>query len=484
MDVAKYIEKIDKAKSPEELFKLRRAIEEDSDLTEGDRRVLLNIHLMPKLFKLSKRGLDIYLKEAEDILRKLEGMLSQSSYEKISTYLLFVAPYRKYKSLESLRKRVLRYIPAMVEYLYKKLRRPIEIHDFDRKHFTPTSFEMFITEFTKAPHEQYNMSCYLQSFGRWLEDEVGIRFPRASFKRPRGKEYPEYYLREVARGGKKVSYKVGKGVVRKPEELERIFAAVEQLSKWREPLRAEQLKIFFHLLFQRGLRPEHALSFRVGDFEEVATWVTDALGRKFVTMDFWEILRREKRRFGFDMSDIKLAPMVVEISESLYKRVLKMVDRYGLSSDDFVFNMTHSATEDAMKRIRDLSGIKDFSRYDARDTWASVIYNIAAYLDTGIVEYSRGQAIRLLQQMGGWSTMNVPLMHYVGMLTPSEALLIAEKYEIYLPSVLNPVVEAIKKGMVSPEIEAVKRELELLEKLLPEELREKWRELRRRERGV
>ncbi|MHC1625449.1 MAG: BTB/POZ domain-containing protein [Methermicoccaceae archaeon] len=481
MDITKYIEKIDKAKSPEDLFKLRRAIEEDPDLTAGDRRVLMSIHLMPKLFKLSKKGIDIYLKEAEDVLRRMEGMLAPSAYDKISSYLLFVAPYRKYKSLESLRKRVLRYIPAMVEYLYKKLGRPVEIHDFDKKHFTTTNLEMFIVEYTKAPHEQYNMSCYLRSFGRWLEDEVDIRFPKPSFKRPKGKEYPEYHLRELAKAGEKVSFKVGKGVVRKPEELERIFAAVEQLSKYREPLRAEQLKIFFHLLFQRGLRPEHALSFRVRDFEENVTWIKDALGRKFVSMAFEPILLREKRRLGFELSEIKRAPSIVEFSESLHKRILKMADQYGLSSDDLVFSMSHSATEDAMKRIRDLSGIKDFTRYDARDTWASVIYNIAAYLDVGVVEFSRGEAIRLLQQMGGWRTANVPLMHYVGMLSPSEALLIAEKYEIYLPSDLRPVVDAIKKGMVS-EVEVVKRELEMLKKLLPEELSERLREMREMER--
>jgi len=477
MDVAKYIEKIDKAKSPEDLFKLRRAIEEDSDLTEGDRRVLLSIHLMPKLFRLSKRGLDIYLKEAEDVLRELEGMLSPSAYDKVSTYLLFVAPYMKYKSLETLRKRVLRYIPAMIRYLYKRLGRPIEIHDFDKKHFTPTTIDMFIHQFTEAPHERYNMSCYLRAFGKWLEDEVDIRFPKPSFKRPKGKEYPEYHLRELAKAGKKVSFKIGKGIVRKPEELDRIFAAVEQLSKYRAPLRAEQLKIFFHSLFQRGLRPEHALSFRIGDFEERVDWKTDALGRKFVSMDFEEILKREKRRLGFELSEIKRAPSVVEFSESLYKRILKMADQYGLSSDDLVFNMSHSATEDAMKRIREISGIKDFTRYDARDTWASVIYNIAAYLDVGIVDFSRGNAIRLLQQMGGWGTANVPLMHYVGMLSPSEALLIAEKYEVYLPSDVEPVVEAIRQGVVS-EVQVVKRELELLRKLLPKELREKLRELR------
>lgn len=489
MKVSDYIKEIDRAKSVERLRELMDDIEEDTELSPGDVNVLMNIHLLPKLYKYIGGGKRLYLEDANKALKKLKPIMSEKAYKVLKKYLLTTAPVPEleygYESLETLRRRVVKYIPGLVEYIYKEIGRPVEISDFDKKRLTRPDLEDYILETYPtdkySPHTRYNMQTILHSFGKWLEKSYPITFPRSGFTRPKGERKPEYYLIEKRRLGYRVELKLGKGSVRTPEELERIFNAVHQLRKRRSPFLAEQLEMYFYFLFQRGLRPEQATALRVGDIINAREWMKCALGRKHLFLNYREIVRRERRRLGFSESRVKMVPELIQISEHLYRRMMKFINKYDLRDDDLIFGIKTSVAETAMKRIKELSGIKTFTRRDARVTWTSAVWNILVYGEVLISNFPRGTAQKTLLDLGGWETANVPFEHYIGTLTPVQALEIVDRYEIYLPTVVTPVIEAIRKDLQSPEIEMVKKELKLLRELLPEDMRKKFEELRKRE---
>jgi len=104
--------------------------------------------------------------------------------------------------------------------------------------------------------------------------------------------------------------------------------------------------------------------------------------------------------------------------------------------------------------VRKHTGI-NFNRYDLRETWASVIYNASGY------------DLKLVKDLGGWATANIPIEVYVATMSPEEAVRIARKYEIFLPKSTKSAVDKIEKG-IRPEVEALMEEVRRLKEKLRE----------------
>ena len=125
-----------------------------------------------------------------------------------------------------------------------------------------------------------------------------------------------------------------------------------------------------------------------------------------------------------------------------------MVDTFGLPSDMHICNVPHSSQKDKIHRVRSITGI-DFNRYDLRETWASVVYNASGY------------DLKLVKDLGGWATANIPIQVYIATMSPEEAVKIAKKYKIFLPKSVKSAVDKIEKG-ITPKIESLVEEIKRL----------------------
>ena len=453
--ITKYVKKIERANRASELLKLKKAILSDPDLSEGDVKVLIGIHLMPKLKKLAK-GKEIYMDSATEALSELEGIVDSDLFEALEGYLLVEAPNR-YKSLESLRKRVLRYIPAFIKYVHKSKKKVLSLQDLDRDKLKTFHVERFIDSRTESEHERYMIASYLNAFGKWLEENYrGFEFPKVKKKRPRRKEMPTFLIEELKERKDKATVflrRERKGVPRNLSELDKVFSAWDYITERLEPLRREQLRIYLRLLLQTGLRPEHALSLRVEDLlEENISYIEDVWGRDFVMVAIAKALERERVAMGLSPSDIKQVPEVTFISADLYDNIKKMIDDFDLPVDALLCNVPHSTQKDKIVRVRKITGI-DFNRYDLRETWASVVYNATGY------------DLKLVKDLGGWSTANIPIQVYIATMSPEEAVRIAKKYEIFIPKSAKAAVDKIERG-ISPKVEALMEKIRRLEEKL------------------
>ena len=456
MKVSDYIKKIEEINNPDKLLKLKKTIEADPELSEGDKRVLISIHLMPKIKKLM-RGRDIYIHQAEEALRELEGIVEPDLYEVLEGYLLVEAPSR-YTSLETLRKRVLGYIPSFIKYVYNLKKKVIGLYDLDADKLKTFHVERFIDSRTDSEHERYMIASYLNTFGKWIEENYrDFRFPRVKKKRPKKKRLPTFLIEELKESKEKTLAYLSdeEGIPRNLKELDKIFPAWDYVTERLNPLRRDQLRIFLRLLLQTGLRPEHALSLRVKDFyEDNISYMRDVWDRDFVMVSIAHVLEREKKAMGLSESDIiKQVPGVVFISESLYERIMNMIETYELSDNNRICGVPHSSQKELIIRLRKITGIVNFKRKDLRPTWASVIYNASGY------------NIRLTKEMGGWKTERIPVDVYVAVMSPEEAVKIAKKYEIFLPKSVKASVDKIEKG-ISPKVEALVEEIRKLKEKL------------------
>lgn len=437
MSFEKYRELIEKTNNPNKLLELKRVIEHDQSLSDGDKRVLISIHLVPKLESMAKEK-DIDLTIAESKLEELRSIVDEELFDFLEGFLLVWAP--EHYSRETFKKRVLNYIPSLIKHVYSMRRRPIGLQDLHRENLRDDHIRRFIKSKTATDSGFYLIANYLNTFGRWLEErKKGFEFTKIEAKKPKRKSLPTFLIEEMKEKGGEIPvdyYEDRKGIPRRSNELSQIISAWDYASDSSEPPRNEQLKIYIRLLLQTGLRPEHALSLNVSDFDDKKVYrIEDVWGRSFVMIRIRDALERERKRIGYKITEIKQVPEVVFVSESLQKRIITMKEEYDLPEDMLVCNVPHSTQKDKMMRVRRMTGIR-FRRYDLRETWASVVYNASGY------------DLKLVKDLGGWETSNIPLEVYITTMSPEEAVKIAKNFEIFLPKTTKKAIESIEKGAV------------------------------------
>ena len=447
-----YVRLIERTDSVDMLSEIAEQIRSDPDLTESEKTTLLSIHLGRKRERIASIE-QIYMSEVNARLTKLP--VSDDLRDVLELYLAVVAPER-YSSYNTLRKNVLPWITEFIEFIADRKRKILTLDDLDITRLKGAEIQMFLSKKTRSKSTQRAIYSFISVFGKWLEDEGYVqKFPRIKIVIP--KAPPEV----------KAERKIGKP--RSLEEIDRIFGAVSMPMPRVPKERLPMYKYFFHLLLQTGLRPSHALLFKVEDFSEGnVEWVADVFGREFVKIPSFEVVEREKKLRGEIITKKVPAPYVF-ISESLYDEIYSYaVEELGLNEDDYICPIPIRSLQRRAEFIAEATGIKDFSLYDFRDTWASVIYNCSGY------------DVSLLVEMGGWSSSQIPVDIYARTMSPSEALTIAKKYGVFLPEVIREKVEAIESGMkVTVTVEDIARrdrEIQEIKKMI-EELSKKLREL-------
>jgi len=448
MRFSDYLHLIEETNDLRKLIRLRTSIRVDPDLSESEKTTLLSIYLGRKIEKLSPKKMQIYMLEAQAELDRISNMVTPELLEALEGYLLYTAP-TNYKSVDTLRKKVLRYILRFVEFLHERRGKPLSIEDFDISKLKDFHIRMFLDKEAESDYVKRLINTYIHVFGKWLEDNGYIhKFPKVKV--------------EVPEAPPEVRYERKIGKPRRLHELERIFDVVSTYMPKVPPERVPIYDYFFRLLLQTGLRPIHALSLRVEDFEkDNVEWVEDVWGREFVKINFFRVLEREKKIMGTAISRKKRPAPYIHISHNLYKRIYDYVVEQGWDYDDYICPIPMRTLQRRCEVIAKVTGISDFSMYDFRDTWASVIYNAS------------GHDVSLLVELGGWKSASIPVDVYARSMAPSEAIEIAKKFEIYLPLVIKEVVESIEAG----EVIATREMREMIERLKKEieELRMKIR---------
>jgi len=380
--------------------------------------------------------MEIYLAEARSRLEALP--VEDDLRDVLESYLTVVAPER-YSSITTLRKNVLPWITEFIEFLAKRRKRKLTLDDLDLTRLKGADIQMFLSRKSKSKSVQRTVYSFISVFGKWLEDEGYVqKFPKVKIVIP--KAPPEV----------RAERKIGKP--RTLAELDRIFDVVAMPSPKVPRERIPIFKYFYKLLLQTGLRPAHALMFKLGDFsEENVEWVEDVWGRPFVKLPSFRIVEREKSERG-EIITKKIPAPYVFVSESLYNEIYSYcIEELGLDYDDYICPIPMRTLQRRAQLIAEMTGIKDFSMYDFRDTWASVIYNCSGY------------DVSLIVEMGGWSSSQIPVDIYARTMKPSEALEIARKYEIFLPETIREKVEAIEAGKkVTITVEDIERRDRLL----------------------
>lgn len=472
MKMDKYKELIEKANSLDELYRIEDAILSDSDLTDGDRRVLLHIHLIPKIKQFAK-GVDYYRLKIEPILEELRDYLDEEMYAVVRTYLTRECP-RHYTSMETLIKRIAVYIPEFLKYVYRMKRSKVTVDDFDvrtrEKRFVVTGYiiDEFAESLTDKPKLQYLITRYINTFMKYLEKRFPyISAPKSTMEKPKvaKRELPTYMVEDIKKMEKRdvllTIKKHTKGIPRNKEELDKIFPALDSaIARSKDPIRRKTGRVYFRLLLCCGLRPEHLLVLRYEDLR-TAGWYEDVWDRPFATVDIDYAMRRERERMGLNAPKTKEVPKFIHIPKDYYEQLLEVQEEFGLDDEDLIFTIPHSTQKGYIETVRKMTGITDFSRYDFRETWTSVVYNATGY------------NAKITMEMGGWRTTQIPFTVYIAVMSPQEAVSIAKSYKIFIPKVVADAVERIEKNMyITPDIMAKLEKLAWLEKKF-EELRKK-----------
>ena len=450
-----YVALIERTDSIDMLAEIGEEIRRDPDLDESERTTLLSIYLGRKKEAVAEIE-EIYHSEVSARLSKLP--VSNDLRDVLEMYLTVVAPER-YSSFTTLRKNVFPWITEFIEFLAERRKRLLTLDDLDITRLKGAEIQMFLSKKSRSKSTQRAVYSFISVFGKWLEDEGYVqKFPRIKIVIP--KAPPEV----------RAERKIGKP--RTLAELDQIFGVISMPMPRVPKERLPMFRYFYHLLLQTGLRPAHALLLTVGDFSEGnVEWVTDVFGRDFVKIPSFKAVEREKRKRG-EIITKKIPAPYAFISERLYDEIYTYtIEVMGFDEDDYICPIPMRSLQRRSEFISSTTGIRDFSMYDFRDTWASVIYNCSGY------------DVTLIVQMGGWTSSQIPVDVYARTMSPSEALTIAKKYEIFLPEVIREKVEAIEAGMkVKITAEDLARRDKLIEELMRkiEVMSKKIEELERR----
>jgi len=353
-------------------------------------------------------------------------------------YFLVIAKMN-YHAISSLRKRVLPDISLFIEFLAKKKGATLTVDDLDLSKLKSHTIINYLKSRTKSLEVQRVINSFISVFGRWLDHEGYItKFAYVKIPKP---DTPPTKKRELELG-----------TPRKLEEIDKLFSVIDVPTPRVPKERLPMYRFFAKLLLISGLRPKHLLFFKVGDLEsnEIAS---DCFGNEYVVLPSYDIVKREKEALGEMIKKKKPAPYMY-VHKSLHAELQSYCLDKGWDYDDPLIPVPLRSLENRMVTVRKMTSIKDFTWYDLRNTWASVIYNATA-----------PKGATALVELGGWSSSEIAVDVYVKAMDSLEAVEMAQKYHIFIPPVYKRQIERILKGKkieVTPE-EIEKREAELAE---------------------
>lgn len=309
---------------------------------------------------------------------------------------------REYKSTDGYRWASI--LPAtFVQWLSEVRKKEITLSDLDSPNLTTEDAVYFTEEYSTSVFVQAHVRAALIKFGKFLE--------------PRGyiSKYPFIDMKvEMPRARRTIIYNEAM--------LDDFYNTVL--------FGAEQYyTLFFRIMLQTGLRPLNVYFLACGDIEYDKPQ-QDALDRTYYPIFIRKVAEREKMKVKEAVFK-KVPPEVCYISESLKNDIVKWCGDNKLSGKGYLFKgfANLDAYDTFVRRRRESPTIasrlkfKDtrYIWYGLRDTWTSVIYALTK--DPGD-----------LIDLGGWASANIPLTVYRVSMKSCEALRIARKYEIYLPS--------------------------------------------------
>jgi len=451
---------IDKANTLEELARLKTKIKR-SKLSEKDKRYLISVLIGRKMKELGTEE-EIYLAEVNEVLRTLP--VDDTFREILRSY--FTRFAREKYVLKILRKERLPTIEDFIEWVSNRLKRggKVKVEDLDISFLKPDHIAEFLHEMYPSESTRYNKKSLILSFGEYLEKSGYIsRFPEPFIKKPEKRRTP-------------TGEEEFEGTPRKPSELKRIFEALSIPTSGLAAWKVEMYVLFAKTLLQTGLRYSHLLRvWRVNDLAETVVEVEDVVfGGKFYRIPARMLLARERKKRGERITEFKQPADFVFISEDLYDALLDYARRRGLEPDDYLFSEPERNVQGRARTIANMSGVRDFTFYDFRATFASALFNILGYTD---------RAKEVVRRRGGWGTHSaIPFKHYVELMTVDDAITIVKTYRIFIePEYADDVKMVLegKKPKVEPEeVEELKAKIEAREEEI-RRLMEKYESLKK-----
>jgi len=267
--------------------------------------------------------------------------------------------------------------------------------------------ERFSKAMTTGPVSRTKINSIMSKFGGWLH-EIERVTPYNPFKGVKMKK----------------SRVVRKPTVHSYEELDLIFDAIHRIRGAPEGMTAvdvrRQYNMFARLLLQTGMRYGQAFQFRCEDFDCDHVETDVLFGERFCRLDSYAIIEAHKTEIEEEIKK-KIPAEYVYIHFDLYSDIMAWCEDRNLKPWDTVMRMGMPALRDQARRIKDRSGVPNFT-WSLRHTWATVVYQMVG--DAGMAA---------LVKMGGWQSAAMPLQHYIELMSPEGAYKIVKKYHIYLP---------------------------------------------------
>jgi len=315
---------------------------------------------------------------------------------------------------------------VFVQWRADQLGRPVGYRDFSREKDRPMMMsksraEEFAAAYSteKSIHRQTIPK--VVKFGRFLEDRhADFIYPFGDLKTPR----------KTPRGEEETL----EGCVYSPAVLDGIFGTF--LQNLDAPLR-----LFLRLLLQTGLRPLHAYILQCDDLE-LEEPIRDVLDRPFYRIRARRALLRYKKARDHEIVG-KNAPQYVYIDQGLRDRLVVHCRKQAAAGDPYLF-MNLFVPQALRTRIKERRGSARYTDelpfkiaehptedlkpgevwvkpYGMRHTWTSVHYTLV-------------RDPKVLMELGGWETSDIPVDVYTKLMSRADALKIARKWGIYLPA--------------------------------------------------
>lgn len=369
--------------------------------------------------------MELYQEEAKKKVADLD--IDDVLRDVLRDYFLTIAKMN-YHAISSLRKRVLPDVSLFIEHLAKKKGATLTLDDLDLTKLKSHTIINYLKERTDSLETQRVINSFVGVFGKWLDREGYItKFAYVKIPKP---DTPPSKKRELELG-----------TPRSLEAIDKLFSVISVPTPRVPRERLPQYKYFAQLLLISGLRPKHLLYFTVGDLE--STEVTgDCFGNDYVVLPCYDIVKREKEALGEMIKKKKPAPYMY-LYKTLHTELQAYCMEQGWDSDDPLIPIPLRSLENRMVTVRTMIEIPDFTWYDLRNTWASVVYNATA---------PKGPTA--LVDLGGWSSAEIAVDVYVKAMDSLEAVEMAQKYHIFIPKVYKVEVDRIlagKKVEVTPE---------------------------------